>query len=119
MNRFKNICKAAEDKVKKSSDEDSQYDIIEKTVNISRPVFTEQKLKSIYENIDYAGFEPISEIKKELHKNFGNGKESFKKIVYNRIPCVKWLKDYNFKEYLLADLLAGLVVGVTHVPQGK
>ena len=90
-------------------------DLIKKTVDISRPVFTEENFENFYKNSDYVGYEPISEIKKELHKNFGNGRESVKKFIFNRIPCLKWLKEYNAREYLLADMLAGLVVGFTHV----
>ena len=94
-------------------------DLVEKKVDISRPIFTDEKFKNIYKTSDFKGFEPVSEFKKELHKNFGNGKESVKKLILNRIPCLKWLKEYNIKEFLLADILAGLVVGFTHVSLRK
>lgn len=33
------------------------------------------------------------------------------------LPCVKWLRTYRIREYLLSDLIAGLTVGVMIVPQ--
>ena len=105
-------------KQKKISIEENEVEEIENTVEISRPVFTEPNFKRIYEQQDYRGFEPISEIKKEFHRHFSYGKDSVKKMVYNRIPCVKWLKDYRWREYLISDLLAGLIVGLMQIPQG-
>eukprot|EP00877_Chromochloris_zofingiensis_P013467 jgi/Chrzof1/8374/Cz03g08070.t1 len=33
------------------------------------------------------------------------------------LPCVHWLRTYRVKEYLLLDVLAGIAVGFTVVPQ--
>ncbi|WIA34220.1 hypothetical protein OEZ86_012573 [Tetradesmus obliquus] len=34
------------------------------------------------------------------------------------LPCVKWLRTYKVKEYLLWDIIAGVSVGFMVVPQG-
>ncbi|PNG99947.1 Proton/sulfate cotransporter 2, partial [Tetrabaena socialis] len=34
------------------------------------------------------------------------------------IPCVRWLRTYKIKQYLLNDIVAGLSVGFMVVPQG-
>lgn len=45
-------------------------------------------------------------------------KRSFtKKMLYRRIPIFSWLPKYN-KEYAISDLVAGLTVGLTVIPQG-
>ena len=91
---------------------------LESKVEIQRPIYTETSFENKYASKKYKGYEPISEIKKEINSHFGNGKNSLKKQIYNRMPCVKWLKDYRIREYFLADLLAGLIVGIMHIPQG-
>ncbi|GFR48514.1 hypothetical protein Agub_g10407, partial [Astrephomene gubernaculifera] len=56
-----------------------------------------------------------------------NTKESYKRKVETYtwldwlgffLPCVRWLRTYKIKEYLLADLVAGISVGFMVVPQG-
>ncbi|XP_048781564.1 testis anion transporter 1 isoform X6 [Lagopus muta] len=43
--------------------------------------------------------------------------ESFKKIIYKRFPILSWLFSYQFREWILKDLHAGLNVGLVQVPQ--
>jgi len=45
--------------------------------------------------------------------------ESFKKIIYKRFPVLNWLFSYQFREWILKDLHAGLNVGLVQVPQGR
>lgn len=33
------------------------------------------------------------------------------------LPCTRWMRKYRLKEYLQADLMAGITVGVMLVPQ--
>ncbi|KAL2896467.1 putative sulfate transporter 4.2 [Bienertia sinuspersici] len=35
------------------------------------------------------------------------------------LPCYRWIRSYNFHDYLQCDLMAGLTVGVMVVPQIK
>ena len=39
-----------------------------------------------------------------------------KKLLYKRIPILDWLPKYR-KEYIMSDLVAGLTVGLTVIPQ--
>ena len=39
-----------------------------------------------------------------------------KKILYKRLPFLQWLQKYSLKD-LIADLIAGISVGVTLIPQ--
>lgn len=45
--------------------------------------------------------------------------KKFLAFVYSFIPILEWLPKYPWKEYILGDLMAGLTVGVIHVPQGR
>lgn len=40
-----------------------------------------------------------------------------KNYVKRRIPIFNWLRDYK-KSWLLEDMLAGITVGLTAIPQG-
>ncbi|CDW57611.1 Sulfate transp and Sulfate tra GLY domain contain ing protein, partial [Trichuris trichiura] len=37
--------------------------------------------------------------------------------VQRRIPCLRWLPKYNFKEDFVSDIISGLTVGVMMIPQ--
>uniref|UniRef100_A0A2P2LQ11 SLC26A/SulP transporter domain-containing protein n=1 Tax=Rhizophora mucronata TaxID=61149 RepID=A0A2P2LQ11_RHIMU len=34
------------------------------------------------------------------------------------VPCYRWIRTYKWREYLQADLMAGVSVGIMLVPQG-
>jgi hypothetical protein len=34
------------------------------------------------------------------------------------LPIINWLPRYNFREDLIPDAIAGLTVGIMHIPQG-
>ncbi|POI35479.1 hypothetical protein CIB84_000768 [Bambusicola thoracicus] len=72
--------------------------------------FLERNLPSTF------GGEPrIPEKKTRLHCRFSW--ESFKEIIYKRFPVLNWLFSYQFREWILKDLHAGLNVGLVQVPQ--
>ncbi|XP_074594141.1 solute carrier family 26 member 6-like isoform X2 [Brevipalpus obovatus] len=39
-------------------------------------------------------------------------------VILNFFPILSWLREYDFKNDLIADLMAGLTVSALHVPQG-
>uniref|UniRef100_A0A1I7UXI1 Sulfate_transp domain-containing protein n=1 Tax=Caenorhabditis tropicalis TaxID=1561998 RepID=A0A1I7UXI1_9PELO len=42
----------------------------------------------------------------------------FRKKIQQYIPILEWLPNYKWKEHLHGDIIAGLTVGIMHVPQG-
>ncbi|VDM38237.1 unnamed protein product [Toxocara canis] len=42
----------------------------------------------------------------------------FLKAVTGCVPILEWLPKYNFKGYLVRDIIGGLTTGIMHVPQG-
>ncbi|GMS80664.1 hypothetical protein PENTCL1PPCAC_2839, partial [Pristionchus entomophagus] len=45
-------------------------------------------------------------------------KRDIKNVAKSFVPILGWLPSYNIKENLHGDLIAGLTVGIMHVPQG-
>ena len=95
-----------------------EAELIQNKIEISRPVFTEPNFKKIYHEEDFQGVQLIKEVLKKLDKNFGHGWKSVSKNLNNRLPCIEWIRNYDFRENFLSDVLAGLIVGCTHIPQG-
>lgn len=52
-------------------------------------------------------------------KKSKNGGFSLVRAVKSFIPILEWLPNYNIKQNLHGDIIAGLTVGIMHVPQGK
>lgn len=44
--------------------------------------------------------------------------EQWKKFVLVHLPVLDWLSSYRPKQ-LIGDVIAGVTIGVTHIPQGK
>jgi MFS superfamily sulfate permease-like transporter len=44
--------------------------------------------------------------------------ERFIKFILSFFPILSWLPKYPWKENLLGDAIAGVTIGVVHVPQG-
>lgn len=88
-------------------------------IKLSRPAlnakqfddhFPADKLKS--ENV----------IKSAAHycaKNYKPSRGCLSNYVKDRFPCLKWLLNYNLKEYLLPDSVSGITIGIVHIPQGE
>uniref|UniRef100_A0A0K0FZM7 Sulfate_transp domain-containing protein n=1 Tax=Strongyloides venezuelensis TaxID=75913 RepID=A0A0K0FZM7_STRVS len=57
----------------------------------------------------------ISSEEKKPKKN----KFNLIKTIKSFIPILEWLPNYNVKQNLHGDIIAGLTVGIMHVPQGK
>ena len=51
----------------------------------------------------------------KYYKPSGNCATHF---LFDRLPFIGWMRDYKLKEYLIKDLIAGLTIGVIHIPQG-
>jgi len=43
--------------------------------------------------------------------------EDWKSLFLIRVPIIQWLLSYKAK-HLIGDLVAGLTIGMTHIPQG-
>ncbi|XP_040508723.1 testis anion transporter 1 isoform X8 [Gallus gallus] len=85
---------------------------------VQREIQTEEHVQALLERnlpSTFGGEPQIPEKKTRLRCRFSW--ESFKKIIYKRFPVLNWLFSYQFREWILKDLHAGLNVGLVQVPQ--
>ena len=86
-------------------------------VNINRPAYNRTKFHHKYKSTNFVGFSIFLFLQDILIKNCSPGKNCLKKNLINRFPAWKWVRNYNLKEWLLPDILAGITVGIMHIPE--
>lgn len=65
------------------------------------------------QNFKKCGMKYFSELKNNLKR-----RSFYKSILYKRLPIVQWLFiEYQFKLYLLNDIISGFTVGIMNIPQ--
>ncbi|XP_035417405.1 testis anion transporter 1 isoform X4 [Cygnus atratus] len=58
----------------------------------------------------------IPQQNRQLHCRFSRGR--FRKFIHKMFPVLNWIFSYQFREWILRDLHAGLNVGMFQIPQG-
>lgn len=86
-------------------------------ININRPVYNNVKFHHRYKSAKFVGFSIFLFLQDIWIKSCLPGKNCLKKNLVNRFPAWKWIRNYNLKEWLLPDLLAGITVGIMHIPE--
>jgi len=74
--------------------------------------FHDSKAKLMFNKAYYYTPEPVrSSVKLPMSC------EDWKSFFLIRVPIIQWLWNYKAK-HLIGDLVAGLTIGMTHIPQG-
>lgn len=58
------------------------------------------------------------QVQKTLRKTCSCSGPKAKRILFRKIPILDWLPKYKVRENLLSDIIAGITVGIVHLPQG-
>jgi hypothetical protein len=53
------------------------------------------------------------------HKNYKPTPSCMKNYLLDRFPIIKWMRNYNYRENIASDTVAGLTIGLIHIPQGE
>lgn len=90
-------------------------------LSIRRPIYNQKDLRKIHPidyDFDSNGFQ-FSNFKRCLSKKFTPNRNCFLNFMRRRFPFTRWIFEYNLKENILKDLIAGLTVGVIQIAPSK
>uniref|UniRef100_A0A8D0AX75 Solute carrier family 26 member 10 n=1 Tax=Salvator merianae TaxID=96440 RepID=A0A8D0AX75_SALMN len=83
-----------------------------------RGIYTEEHFQQVYG----APTEPESSLAGMLKEKLSRGcrcsRSAALHVLQSRLPMASWLPRYQPKKWLLGDVVAGLTVGIVHIPQG-
>ncbi|XP_025085492.1 prestin-like [Pomacea canaliculata] len=83
-------------------------------VLVHRPAMTQVAFDEIHLKKEMDPKEPL---KDRILKQIYCDKRRTWKLLSTYVPSVRFVRYYNIREYLLKDLMAGISVGVLHIPQ--
>ncbi|XP_067385674.1 rho guanine nucleotide exchange factor 25 [Emydura macquarii macquarii] len=84
--------------------------------SMSRP-FTEQRFQQLYGAPEPRG-RPAGALRRRLARGCRCSGAAALRLLRDRLPIAAWLPGYRLRSWLLGDALAGLTVGIVHIPQG-
>ncbi len=87
------------------------------SVAVYRNVYTEDRFRQTYGTEDPSrGRERLRD---RLTQRCSCSQVDCLHLLKKRLPVCSWLPKYKLKKWLLGDIIAGLTVGIVHIPQGK
>ncbi|KAG7471877.1 hypothetical protein MATL_G00102650 [Megalops atlanticus] len=86
------------------------------SVAVYRNIYTEDRFKQSYGTGDKkSGNERIWD---KLAKHCRCSQPTFLHLLRERVPIFNWLPKYRLRKWILGDTIAGITVGILHIPQG-
>lgn len=85
------------------------------SVAVYRNIYTEDKFKQTY------GTEakPRERLRERLCARCRCSQLQCLHLLKQRMPIFSWLPKYRLRKWILGDAVAGLTVGILHIPQGR
>uniref|UniRef100_A0A668SXL7 STAS domain-containing protein n=1 Tax=Oreochromis aureus TaxID=47969 RepID=A0A668SXL7_OREAU len=86
------------------------------SVAVYRSIYTEDRFKQAYGSDDNAS--GSLRLREKLAGRCRCSKRACLHLLRERVPIFSWLPRYKLKKWILGDTIAGLTVGILHIPQG-
>ncbi|XP_051280078.1 solute carrier family 26 member 10 [Dicentrarchus labrax] len=86
------------------------------SVAVYRNIYTEDRFKQAYGSDDDTG--GGLRLREKLAGRCRCSRRAFFHLLKERVPIFNWLPRYRLKKWILGDTVAGLTVGILHIPQG-
>ena len=87
------------------------------SVAVYRNIYTEDRFKQAYgSEQDGSGG---SRLREKLAGRCRCSRRACLHLLRQRVPILSWLPRYRPKKWILGDSIAGLTVGILHIPQGE
>ena len=87
-------------------------------VQTRRPVYTDEEFDEGHGLVDQPDTTPAEYIRKRLRR-CACSLACTKRTICGFFPFLTVISQYRPRNYLAKDIIAGLTVGVMHIPQGK
>ncbi|XP_067880796.1 solute carrier family 26 member 10 isoform X3 [Heterodontus francisci] len=86
-------------------------------VAIYRSIYTEDQFDQSFSRSKEEE-KSVKSLRQMARRIFACSGNAWKRFLKERLPCLTWLPRYKIKRWLIADIIAGLTVGIIHIPQG-
>lgn len=80
--------------------------------------FTEKELADAFEYKKINGEDVLGSTANYIKKYYKPSGDCLLNYIFHRIPFLDWIRSYDLRQDLVKDLIAGLTIGVVHIPQG-
>ncbi|XP_061684712.1 solute carrier family 26 member 10 isoform X3 [Syngnathoides biaculeatus] len=87
------------------------------SVAVYRSIFTEDRFKQAYGSEEDSTSGGVG-LRDRLAARCRCSRRACLHLLRQRVPIFSWLPGYRFKKCFLGDTIAGLTVGILHIPQG-
>lgn len=87
------------------------------SVAVYRSIYTEDRFKQAYGSDD--GTSGSLRLRDKIAGRCRCSKRACLHLLRERVPIFSWLPRYKLKKWILGDTIAGLTVGILHIPQGE
>lgn len=88
------------------------------SISIERPVYTLKDFDQVYNKVCKDDESLLKTTKDKLLSCCSFSPECVKDKLIKKFPIIPAMKNYNIKENIFGDIVAGLTVGVMHTPMG-
>ncbi|XP_072306055.1 solute carrier family 26 member 10 isoform X2 [Eucyclogobius newberryi] len=86
------------------------------SVAVYRNIYTEDRFKQAYGEEDDTTAD--ARLRERLTGTCRCSRRACLHLLRDRVPILSWLPRYRLKKWILGDTVAGLTVGILHIPQG-
>ncbi|RNA41964.1 solute carrier family 26 member 10-like [Brachionus plicatilis] len=86
--------------------------------NSNFDIYSEKKLEQTFSYNKVKGDNVLKSSVNYFKKYYNPTPDCMKTYFFDRFPFFKWIRKYNFKNNFFKDLIAGLTIGIVHIPQG-
>lgn len=87
------------------------------SVAVYRNIYTEDRFKQAYGSGDDTS--GSLRLREKLAGRCRCSRRACLHLLRERVPIFNWLPRYRLKKWILGDTIAGLTVGILHIPQGE
>ena len=88
------------------------------SINVHRPLYTQMEFNEKYNFTAEESKSTIQKLCGLLHRQCTPSRPCIKKSLLSFFPFIGIMSQYSLRRDLLNDIIAGLTVGIMHIPQG-